>query len=762
MRKRPDLRLRRLAGPLPLAALLAASCMLPMSKVDFDKALLGPPSMVYEDFETNDGATSTRYDWTYGRDGSSGSTKPAISRTWSWNGGFSLFFKDYSAFNSSLELSVKLPAGSTLSYVIHKTDAYYYPTLSDLCALYKLNGKPFTATISDTSYEKLSDDGSTYRVKTILTSECASFSLRSGYAYLDDLRVNIPEFGGMSPGADSAVSNGLAEFKWGAYPGASSYRIQVSADASFANPILNLSGQGASPYRYSVPARDTMYYWRAGADGATPYATIWSNPSRFVAPGTWADEGFETGTLASCWIPSTQGSLSVSSSRSSTGTRSLALYSQNQEVSFLRFVDIPLAATLSFRFYQEGANSLRVYVDDVLASTISAPTNTWRTGSVAIPAGAHKLSFRWTGYYNAIYFDDFSLPLDGPSGLVPADLSFVPSGSIALDWNDFAGASSYRLQVASDASFGGALLADASGLASSDYSFAPAAPGAVTYWRAGADGVAGAAGTLWSAPSRILGPAPWTNEGFESAAAPVEWVPTGAALALSTSLYRSGTRSLAVTPSASSATITRYADFASAGTLQFYYYNTSSSSTILSVSVDGTQATTSTGGYYAWKGVTVPLSAGTHVLRIAWPSSQPLYLDDAMFFSNGSVLTSLDFEGASVPASLTAKSGSLQLSAAQKHGGAQSLRFSSPVNSYTTAVAYANPSAATTLTFWLRLDASADDFYVYVDGSQVLNAYPTTWTQRSVSLAAGPHIIEFRYRSSAAGYSAYIDDLVLP
>ena len=67
---------------------------------------------------------------------------------------------------------------------------------------------------------------------------------------------------------------------WADVQGAQSYRVQVSEDTNFNNPIINQSGLSLSQHQVTANLQNnTLYYWRAAAgntSGYGPWSSVWN------------------------------------------------------------------------------------------------------------------------------------------------------------------------------------------------------------------------------------------------------------------------------------------------------------------------------------------------------------------------------------------------------------------------------------------------------------------------------------------------------
>jgi hypothetical protein len=378
---------------------------------------------------------------------------------------------------------------------------------------------------------------------------------------------------------------------------------------------------------------------------------------------------------------------------------------------------------------------------------------------VTFTVGGCEKGLEFKGY--SLYIDDLSINPPSLSGVAPAADAALPRAPVSISWPAVPGASSYRLQVSSSRNFA-ALLADIPSLAATSYVFEPSREANGFYWRLGVDGL-NSYGTIWLPPSRAYFYTDWKDESFEGVGLPPpEWIAASNSASISSGYSGSGSSCLLFNPASSGTAVRlrRLATFANAGFLNFQYRFNSSSS--LMVYIDGSQASTISGGYYSWSEAMVAVPSGSHSIEFATTNASPVYLDSFSFFQNDSLLASQDFEGSNeLPACFSLVKGSAAISTSAPYAGASCLRLAADSSYNGSIVALSSSTSQRTLSFYLKLDSYADDFNLLIDGVYSSDRYPTAWTEQSFTIPSGVHRLEFRLNAYSTTRYAYLDNLVL-
>ncbi len=113
-----------------------------------------------------------------------------------------------------------------------------------------------------------------WHVKASNSGGSSSYSSNSSFKTLAKIPT-APLLVSPASGATGISNNAL--LMWTLSPGASSYRVQVSTDTSFASPIADLSNIIDTSVVASGLAVNTLYYWRVSASsnrGTSPYSAV--------------------------------------------------------------------------------------------------------------------------------------------------------------------------------------------------------------------------------------------------------------------------------------------------------------------------------------------------------------------------------------------------------------------------------------------------------------------------------------------------------
>lgn len=85
-----------------------------------------------------------------------------------------------------------------------------------------------------------------------------------------------------TPAEGQAVDGRMAEFHWSAYPGADTYRLQISRRETFDSLHVDFTVDNTTVTELSglLPIDGSTWYWRVRANDA---GSEWSDPAEFVA-----------------------------------------------------------------------------------------------------------------------------------------------------------------------------------------------------------------------------------------------------------------------------------------------------------------------------------------------------------------------------------------------------------------------------------------------------------------------------------------------
>jgi hypothetical protein len=274
---------------------------------------------------------------------------------------------------------------------------------------------------------------------------------------------SVPNLVLPSNGAENVPLTTLLD--WDNAPGADSYTVQVATDAGFTNIVINQAGISTSQYNItSGLSNNTQYFWRvsaANAGGTSPYSSVFSFTTVVAAPSSPVLSAPANGSAGVSLTPT------------------------------LDWNDVSGASTYTVHVATDAGFSNVVINESGLTSSQYAVTsglsnNTqyfWRV-SAANAGGTSSYSspFSFTTIVAAPSAPALSTPSNGASG-VPV----TPT----LDWNDVSGASTYTVQVATDAAFSN-LVINQSGVASSQYVISSALNNNTQYfWRVSATNAGG-------------------------------------------------------------------------------------------------------------------------------------------------------------------------------------------------------------------------------------------------------------------------------
>lgn len=273
---------------------------------------------------------------------------------------------------------------------------------------------------------------------------------------------------------------------WEDVPGATSYRVQISTSPSFGTTVINVGGLTNSAY--SVPGgltNNTTYYWRVNASnsgGAGLWSDVWSFTTVPAAPSAPTLSYPPNGSTG---IP-VNVTLNWNDVPTATGYRAQVSLNNSftqivfDELSSVSQIPVPpgtLSGTTQYYW--------RVYASNV--GGISPWSSVWSfTTAVAPPAAPVLIS-----------------PPNGSTGIAISGVTF--------DWNNSAGATSYRIQISTSSDFGTTFVNTVVGSSQYTHNNPPFANNTTYYWRVNAtnSGGTGQWSVVWSFTTVIASlPAP--------------------------------------------------------------------------------------------------------------------------------------------------------------------------------------------------------------------------------------------------------------
>ncbi len=244
---------------------------------------------------------------------------------------------------------------------------------------------------------------------------------------------------------------------WNTVYGADSYGVTVATDPGFANIVINQSGLTATSYVVVTPLNNSAtYYWHvtaSNAAGTSVPSTDWSFTTIIAIPPA---------------------PILTAPADAATGVSTTPVLTWNSAVG---------AATYRVQIASDPAFSTIIIDQAGIATTsytVSPPLGTsspyyWHVNATNVGG---------TGPYSiASSFTTLLAAPAVPTLLSPANLATNVSPIPTLSWNPVLGATSYAVQVATDAGFG-SLVVDQAGVTGTSFNVSvPLAPGTIHYWK---------------------------------------------------------------------------------------------------------------------------------------------------------------------------------------------------------------------------------------------------------------------------------------
>ena len=260
-------------------------------------------------------------------------------------------------------------------------------------------------------------------------------------------------------GATGVVTN--PTLTWNSSAGAATYRVQISTSATFSTIVTDQSNIGSTSYTVSGLTASTTYYWHVSASnsaGTSAFSTAWSFttavplpppvPPVLALPANGAT-GIATNPTIT-WNSST-GAVSYHLQVSTSSTFTTTVVDQNN-IGSTSYAASGLLFSTTYYWRVSASNT----------SGTSAYSTTWSFTTAAPPPPPAP--------------PVLASPVNGATG--------VPSNPM-LTWNTSTGATSYRVQVSTDAAFGTTVV-DRSGLTAASCSVTGLAPNTRYYWHVNA------------------------------------------------------------------------------------------------------------------------------------------------------------------------------------------------------------------------------------------------------------------------------------
>lgn len=271
---------------------------------------------------------------------------------------------------------------------------------------------------------------------------------------------------------------------WNDVPNAQYYRLQVSTSNSFTSNVIDVNGLVNSGYVVQSGAllNNTVYYWRVNATntgGTSDWSTVFNFTTIVAAP------------LAPNLVTPLNGATGVSTVPTMDWTDVSGAATYHLQISFNNnFTALALDQT-----------GITTSQFAVIAGTLSGTTQYfWRVSAINIGGEGP-----WSAVWN---FTTTIGPPSAPLLISPPNNSTGVSRTPILDWNNSPGATTYRVQVATDANFTTIIINQVTG-STSQYQVITALNYNTTYyWRANATNAGGDSpwSTVWQFTTLIAPP----------------------------------------------------------------------------------------------------------------------------------------------------------------------------------------------------------------------------------------------------------------
>ncbi len=364
-----------------------------------------------------------------------------------------------------------------------------------------MNGEKMSYRVWDSSLNVEVAAQVTYNSNKLLPLYADSLFVQDKIAYLTTLSGISPP-SPLSPGT-GAVSQPLSPtISWGSVGNAASYTLQVSAVTSFANTVFSGGSLAGTSQVVSGLANSTTYYWRTRTLNTTGGSSDWSRTDSFTT--------IVAAPAAAALSTPANGAANVPLSLSLNWNSSALATSYEAEVS--------LSSTFGSTLIDQTGASLT-------SLAVSAPSNSttyfWRVNASNIGG------MTWSGAWS---FTTIIAAPQVPSLASPGTNAQNQPITPVLSWSTVATASTYAVQISTDAGFGSTVTAQI-GLASPSASISGLANSTVYYWRAGAKNIGGVSGWsgLWSFTTIIAAPpvpslaAPTNGAGSQPLSLSLSW-----------------------------------------------------------------------------------------------------------------------------------------------------------------------------------------------------------------------------------------------
>ncbi|MEQ9105302.1 MAG: T9SS type A sorting domain-containing protein [Rhodothermales bacterium] len=249
---------------------------------------------------------------------------------------------------------------------------------------------------------------------------------------------------------------------WNAAANAATYDVQLATDAAFTLLIVNETGVAGTSVNAPLLAYSTTYHWRVrgvNADGN----------------GDWTTASFTT--EAEVVPPTLPGTVTLTAPANAT-------------------TGVALAPTLTWVAAADAASYEVQVATDAAFTTLTTDQTGVPGTSLALSGLAYNTTYHWrvrgvntdgAGAWTSASFTteaEVVIVLPGAVSLVsPADAVLDVETDVTLTWTSAPNALTHDVQVATDASFSGTLIADETGLTGAELALSGLALNTAHFWR---------------------------------------------------------------------------------------------------------------------------------------------------------------------------------------------------------------------------------------------------------------------------------------
>jgi hypothetical protein len=391
------------AALLAFVALCLSACgaLLPMAEAKYKFTTKGAPSILYDDFEENDGTQSTKYYY----EAVENAAAPRVSRDWAASGEWSLRLE----YDSVLCFSLDAPIEGTLSFQ-GRYSVYRFLLLID----------------GSESQISLSEKNDEYIFSAAITKGSHRIILSipdGGENYIDDLSF-VPFMIAASPADKTLFYTGQPDrLSWTACDSIAKYRVQIAEDAEFSSLILDRSDVADAEVALMPLPKGKTYFWRVSS-AEDSFWPQWGPIRCFGLAGDPLDDSVEE------ILPViSSGDVVIATGCGTDGNSAIRIghgRSGGSRVQLSLTLDSP--QVLRFAIRQDQANyycKTRLVIDT--ASYNCSMSTAWSYPTYSLTAGSHTLA--WVADYGQDLPDTLidSVSISDLQALVDDDLEPVAS-----------------------------------------------------------------------------------------------------------------------------------------------------------------------------------------------------------------------------------------------------------------------------------------------------------------------------------------------